>query len=207
MRVKICGITRPDDARAAEAAGADAIGLIFAERSDRYLTLERATEIVSSVGPFISRVGVFVDAPFDQVLKAARILKLDAVQLHGGEELAYISAMHAHVKVIRALSFSLDLTPQKLSEVAADAVLVDGADPGKGRTFDWSQAAFLRGFPRLILAGGLTPENVDGGVWAMRPCAVDVSSGVELVPGVKDHNKVRRFIENARAAAATSAPP
>ena len=202
MRVKICGITRVEDAVAAEAAGADAVGFIFAERSRRRVEVAQAAEMSAALGPFIARVGVFVDAPLEMVRATVRSARLDAVQLHGHEEPAYAAALRGQVRVVRALSFSPNLSPKVLLRYPADAVLIDGLVPGSGAAFDWSQAAVLRGLPHLILAGGLTPDNVAEGVWALEPYAVDVASGVESAPGIKDAADVRLFIARARAAAA-----
>lgn len=202
MRVKICGITRIEDALAAEAAGAEAIGLNFVPHSKRRIDPALAAEISAALGPFIARVGIFVDAPLDAVQRTVQTARLDAVQLHGREEPSYAAALRGRVRVIRALSFSPSLTPERLRRFPADATLIDGIDPGSGRAFDWAEAAALRGVPYLILAGGLTPENVGAGVRALRPYAVDVASGVESSPGVKDHDALRRFVAQARAAAA-----
>jgi len=200
MRVKICGITRPEDPVAAEEAGADAIGLIFAERSARRLTLEQAARISSALGPLMVRVGVFVDAPLTQVQQAVRALGLGAVQLHGHEDAAYAVALRGSVRVIRAVGFTPGLSLEALRRYPADAWLLDGLSPGSGEAFDWERAAFLRGFPRLILAGGLTPENVAAGIRALEPYAVDVASGVEAAPGVKDAGRIRDFLRAARQA-------
>lgn len=200
VRVKICGVTRPEDARAAEAAGADAIGLIFAERSSRRVTLEQAEAVSAAVGPLIARVGVFVDAPFGLVLHAARTLRLAAVQLHGSEEPAYAAALRSETRVIRAVAFRPGLEPSVVTRAPADAFLLDGLRPGSGEAFDWSAAAAWRGLPGLVLAGGLTPENVAAGVRELEPYAVDVASGVERAPGVKDPALVEAFVRAARAA-------
>lgn len=200
MRVKICGITRPEDAELAESAGADAIGLIFAPNSKRLITLERAAAIAERVGPLITRVGVFVDAPLEQVLAAVHHLRLGAVQLHGSEDSVYAAAVRKETRVIRAVSFRPALPLEGLAHFPADALLVDGLRPGSGETFDWSQASSLTGAPHLILAGGLAPENVAAGIRALRPYAVDVASGVEASPGIKDPEKVAAFVRNARAA-------
>ncbi|MDE0100402.1 MAG: phosphoribosylanthranilate isomerase [Truepera sp.] len=200
MRVKICGITRPEDAELAESAGADAIGLIFAPNSKRLITLERAAAIAERVGPLITRVGVFVDAPLEQVLAAVHHLRLGAVQLHGSEDSVYAAAVRKETRVIRAVSFRPGLPLEGLAHFPADALLVDGLRPGGGETFDWSQASSLTGTPHLILAGGLAPENVAAGIRALRPYAVDVASGVEASPGIKDPEKVAAFVRNARAA-------
>ncbi len=200
MRVKICGITRPEDAELAESAGADAIGLVFAPNSKRLITLERAAAIAERVGPLITRVGVFVDAPLEQVLAAVHHLRLGAVQLHGSEDSVYAAAVRKETRVIRAVSFRPGLPLEGLAHFPADALLVDGLRPGSGETFDWSQASSLTGAPHLILAGGLAPENVATGIRALRPYAVDVASGVEASPGIKDPEKVAAFVRNARAA-------
>ena len=200
MRIKICGITRPEDAEVAESAGADAIGLIFAPNSKRLITLEQAAAIAERVGPLITRVGVFVDAPLEQVLAAVHHLRLGAVQLHGSEDSVYAAAVRKETRVIRAVSFRPGLPLEGLAHFPADALLVDGLRPGSGETFDWSQASSLTGAPHLILAGGLAPENVAAGIRALRPYAVDVASGVEASPGIKDPEKVAAFVRNARAA-------
>jgi phosphoribosylanthranilate isomerase len=201
MRVKICGITRPEDAEFAEAAGADAVGFIFAERSKRYLTLERAREISAVLGPFVVRVGVFVDAPLEEVRRAVATLRLGAVQLHGQEEPAYAAALGSSVRVIRAVPFTAGLSLERLSRFPADAFLLDSLEPGRGKTFEWSQATPFKALPKFVLAGGLTPLNVAAAVATLQPYAVDVASGVESAPGIKDYQKVEAFIAAARGAA------
>lgn len=200
VRVKICGITRAEDARLAERAGADAIGLIFAERSKRRVSLAAAAGIVQALGPFVTRVGVFVDAPLDRVRAAVHRLKLGVVQLHGDEPAAYAAALRGEVMVVRAVAFEPDLTPAALEDYPADAFLLDAPTPGSGTRFAWSQAAAWRGHPRLVLAGGLTPETVAEGVRALRPYAVDVASGVESEPGIKDGERVQAFVRAVREA-------
>ncbi len=200
VRVKICGVTRPEDALAVEQAGADAIGLIFAERSRRRLDLASAERVCAPLGPFIVRVGVFVDAPLETVRAAVRRLRLGAVQLHGSEDAAYAARLREDVRVLRAVAFSPGLTPASLADYPADAILLDAPQPGSGIAFDWNQASAWRGHPRFILAGGLTPSSVASGVASLRPYAVDVSSGVESTPGIKDAHKVRSFVSAARHA-------
>lgn len=199
MKVKICGITRPQDARAAEAAGADAIGLIFAERSKRRLTLEQAEAISAVLGPFIALVGVFVDAPLATVRETVSALRLTAVQLHGHEDAAYAEALRARVRVIRAVSFTPGLSLEALSASPADAFLLDGLNPGSGETFSWRAASGLAAAPRLILAGGLTPANVAAGIRLLQPYGVDVASGVESSAGIKDPKKIQDFVRAAKA--------
>lgn len=198
VKVKICGITRPEDALAAETAGADAIGLIFAARSKRRVTLEQAQAICTELGPFTARVGVFVDAPLDAVLETVQQLRLSAVQLHGDETADYAETVRRDVQVIRAVSFSSELDVAALSDFPADAILLDGLVPGSGEAFSWAAAAALRGFPKLILAGGLTPSNVGAGIRALEPYAVDVASGVESTVGIKNYLKIQDFVRHAK---------
>lgn len=200
VRVKICGITRVEDARLVERAGADAIGLIFAERSKRRVSVTDAVAIVQALGPFVTRVGVFVDAPLDRVRAAVHRLRLGAVQLHGEEPAAYAAALRGDVTVVRAVAFGPGVTPAALKDYPADAFLLDAPTPGSGVPFDWSDAAQWRGHPRLILAGGLSPETVAAGVRALEPYAVDVASGVESEPGIKDRERVQAFIRAVREA-------
>lgn len=201
VRVKICGITRPEDAVVAERAGADAIGLIFAPSSKRRVDRAAARAIVATVGPFLVRVGVFVDADLEQVVDLVQELRLDAVQLHGHESEAYAAEVRRSARVVRALAFGPGVTPQALAAYPADAILLDAAAPGSGRAFGWQEAGAWRGHPRLVLAGGLTPGNVAAGVRALWPYAVDVASGVEAAPGVKDAALVMAFVRAARSAA------
>lgn len=199
MFVKICGITRPEDARVAERAGADAIGMIFAPGSKRRLDFERASAITAAVGPFVTRVGVFRNATIDEVHHAVERLRLHVVQLHGDEDSSYVAALRDQVTVLKAVRFSLEIGLTDLQAYGADAVLLDGAVPGSGETFDWDRAAPLRAHPRLVLAGGLDPDNVAHAIEAMAPYAVDVASGVESAAGIKDADKVRRFVSAAKA--------
>ena len=200
VRVKVCGITRPEDALAAEAAGADAIALNFAPHSKRRVTTQQAQAICLRLGPFITTVGVFVNAPLSEVLETVRQLRLGAVQLHGDESPGYAEALRQHVRVIKAVSFTPELKPETLEAFPADATLLDGLVPGSGEAFDWDAATKLRGLSRLILAGGLTPENVAAGVRALSPYAVDVASGVESTVGVKDAEKIQDFVRRAKNA-------
>lgn len=201
VRVKICGITRPEDAVVAERAGADAIGMIFAPSSKRRVDRAAARAIVGAVGPFLVRVGVFVDAGIDEVVDLVAELRLDAVQLHGHESAAYATEVRRSARVVRALAFGPGVTPHALADYPADAILLDAAAPGSGRAFGWQEARAWRAHPRLVLAGGLTPGNVGDGVRALRPYAVDVASGVEAAPGVKDAALVAAFVRAVRTAA------
>jgi phosphoribosylanthranilate isomerase len=191
MRVKICGIKSPEHALCAEAAGADAIGFIFVPNTKRYIAPEAARGISRELGAFVSRVGVFRHATLDEILRIRDTAQLSAVQMHGHEPFEFIAALEQVVPVIQAVSFSSSL-PQ------AQTLLVDGADPGSGQTFDWTSydTTSLRG-RRWLLAGGLTPENVTEAIQVLEPWGVDVSSGVET-DGVKDHAKIKAFVAAAR---------
>lgn len=200
VRVKVCGVTRAADARAAEAAGADAIGVILWARSPRRLDLDAAADVFAPLGPFVQRVGVVVDAPAAYVHEAISRLRLGAVQFHGSEDDATIAPFRERVAVIRAVSYDPGLAVDRLQRMPVDAVLVDGLRPGSGEAFDWSAAERLRALERWVLAGGLTPDNVATAIRSLDPLGVDVASGVESAPGVKDHEALRRFVAAAKSA-------
>lgn len=195
VRVKICGITRRQDALAAQRAGADAIGFVFAQNSRRYVTPEQAAQLAAGLGPLMARVGVFVDASPEEVEHAIDAAGLTVVQLHGNESAEYASRFLGRVRLIRAVSFGPLVTPDALVDYPADAILLDAAVPGSGVAFGWHQAARWRGHPNLILAGGLNAGNVAAGVAALRPYAVDVSSGVETAPGIKGARLMSEFVQ------------
>lgn len=197
-RVKICGITRPEDAQLAEAAGADAVGLIFAPHSRRRLSVERAQAISDVLGPLIARIGVFADQPLSEVEAIAEALRLSALQLHGAESAEYARALQRRYPVIKAFRFTPELTTQQLADYPADAILLDSPAPGSGQRFNWQAAQSLAGYPRLIVAGGLTPENVGQAIDALSPYGVDVASGVEAAPGIKDASRVVAFVRAAK---------
>lgn len=199
MHVKICGITRPEDALHAENAGADAVGLNFVPNTKRFITLERAREVLSVLGPFVARVGVFQNASLETVLETVNAVGLNVVQLHGQESDAFALEVERIVPVVRAVKLEPGI-PFVLPEVGA-AFLIDGPDPGSGQLADWSrlESSNLAG-RRWLLAGGLTPENVAGAISRLRPWGVDLSSGVESAPGVKDPAKVTAFIRVAKQA-------
>ena len=200
MRVKICGITSVQDARLAEEAGADAVGLILAEGSKRQLSPAAAAVVAESLSPFTSVVGVFRNQPLDFVLETAARLRLAAVQLHGDESAQFTAAVRERFRVIRAVAYRPDLTVQALQSLPADAILLDAPQPGSGIAFDWDSAvATFRGMHGLILAGGLNPANVAEAVTRFAPAAVDVASGVEAAPGIKSPQLVRSFLAAARS--------
>jgi phosphoribosylanthranilate isomerase len=209
IRIKICGITRVADAIAAAEAGADAIGLVFA-RSPRQVGVREARRIVAALPPFVSAVGVFVNPRPASVLRVVEAVGLSEVQLHG-EEPAGMLGQLAGMRVIKALRVRDRRFLEQL-QVYADAgvsgILLDAfsskARGGSGKRFDWDlvgglrRAGALDGSPPLILAGGLTPQNVKAGIRAVRPWGVDVSSGVEDSPGIKNAELMERFVSAVR---------
>ena len=206
MRVKVCGVTRPEDALVAEELGVDAIGLVFAA-SPRRVEAAAAREVVGALGPFVVRVGVFRDQPMEEVLRLASELRLDLVQLHGAEDAAYAAAVREHVMVVRAVASEAAPSPDRLAGYPADAYLLDAREPGSGHSFDWGAAAAWRGHPRLVVAGGLTPRNVAAAIRALSPYGVDVSTGVESAPGVKDRRLMTEFVRAAKSVVIHSRAP
>ncbi len=202
-RIKVCGITRPEDAIAAVDAGADAIGVVLAP-SPRQVSIERAAEIAATVGPFVSVVGVFVNAPEDFVAEATERIGLSYLQFHGDESPERCAS--APAQVIRALRVGTEFDVDTVESVREHvvAILLDTYDSqiagGTGTKFDWQAVPVLPGRIPFILAGGLTPHNVGAGIAALRPYAVDVSSGVEAAHGIKDHDAMRAFCAAVRAA-------
>ena len=169
--------------------------------------LGQAAEISGALGPFVARVGVFVNAPIEEVFEAVRTLRLSAVQLHGQESAEYAAELRPHVQVIRAVSFHTGLDVERLKDFPADAFLIDGLEPGSGEQFGWGEAKSLQTLPRFILAGGLRPENVAEAVQTLNPYAVDVASGVEVSPGIKEKRKIQDFVRRARVVASAEGYP
>lgn len=203
-RIKICGITDVDDARDAALLGADAIGLNFHPESPRSVTPERAMRIIDSLPPFVTSVGVFVNYGDPEALEDfASSIRLDAVQLHGDETPDYCSVI-SRVKVIKAFRVHDTFRVDSLRNYPVSGFLLDAysehARGGTGETFEWSRAAGANAFGRVILAGGLDPDNVGAAVAELHPFAVDVSSGVERRPGRKDYDLMRRFVESVHEA-------
>lgn len=197
VRVKICGITTPEDALAAERAGADAVGMVFAP-SKRRVDLQAAGEIAAALGPFVTTVGVFRDAPLREVVETVQALRLDVAQLHGAEIPSYAAEVGRWARVLRAMPFAVASSPATVAAYPATAFLIDGPEPGSGEPYDWRAIDAWRAHPRFVLAGGLDPTNVAAAVSALQPYAVDVSTGVERSPGVKDHASIQRFIDEVR---------
>ena len=201
VRIKICGITNAEDAIAAANLGADAIGFVFAP-SPRQISPDKAREIIMTLPPPVQTVGVFVDEDPEKVASIARLCHLDLLQFHGKESASYCRGFRQGV--IKAIRVESPDGLEGCSEYSGvvDAFLLDTYVPGKkggtGLTFDWNLALEAKRFGRIILAGGLNPDNVAAAITAVKPYAVDASSGLELKPGVKDHEKMARFIQRVR---------
>ncbi|MBN2621724.1 MAG: phosphoribosylanthranilate isomerase [Acidimicrobiales bacterium] len=199
MFVKVCGITNEEDALLAVAMGADAVGFVFAP-SPRQVAPQKVADIVKRLPAEIVTVGVFRDESRERVVDIAHTARLRAVQLHGHETSADSHWIRQRVRLIIKAFAAGDPQLDEADEYAADAFLVDSATPGSGEVFDWSLAEGAPSNRRIILAGGLTPENVADAIRVVRPWGVDVSTGVEVSPGRKDARKIRAFVEAARAA-------
>ena len=202
-RVKICGITRIEDALAAARAGADAIGFVFAEKSPRYIPPARARVILDALPPFVSTVGLFVDASPEQVREVLGHAPFDLLQFHGAETPEYCGQFgRPYIKAIR-MAKGVDLKVEAARYIGAAGLLADSYHPqfegGTGETFAWSRIPKALSKP-VILAGGLAPENVAQAIALVRPYAVDVSTGVEQEKGIKDAAKIAAFIAAAVAA-------
>jgi|SRR5580698_5503923 phosphoribosylanthranilate isomerase len=201
-KVKICGITNPADAQAAVAAGADALGFIFYERSPRFVRLTDAAAISRPLAPHIMRVGVFVNAPEEFVLSAIKACGLTLLQFHGDESPQFCAQFG--LMSMKAFRVHGPEILEQIPQYATDAYLLDAFSSttlgGTGEKFNWDLAVEAKKFGKpIFLAGGLTPENVAGAISQVRPFGVDVSSGVESAPGIKDHAKIKAFIAAARS--------
>jgi phosphoribosylanthranilate isomerase len=212
--IKICGITRPEDAQAAAAAGADAIGLNFYGKSPRFVDADRAREIIATLPPHIVKVGVFVNAPLDKLCRIVDELSLDLIQIHGDESPEYVAklggrpAMKGFGAEAKGLSSIIDyLNACRQLGCLPRLVLIDAPRQksygGSGKLADWTLAReylALDGRPPLVLAGGLRPENVADAIRATDAQAVDAASGVESRPGIKDSAAIAAFVAAAKSA-------
>ena len=196
-RIKICGLTRLEDAQRAADLGAAALGFNFYPPSPRYIEPAAARAIVRRLPPFVTAVGVFAnETDAGRVISLAREAGVTAVQMHGPAFPA-LDALLAVFTLVVAVAVREDFQPEELRKIKSNAYLLDAFDPdrlgGTGRTFDWRVAREAKQYGPIILAGGLTPENVARAVREVRPFAVDVASGVESAPGIKDPAKLRAF--------------
>lgn len=202
VRVKICGITNLEDARHAVANGADALGFVFYPDSPRYVEPDLARQIIAALPPFVTCVGLFVNELPSRIVEILNHCGLDLIQLHGDETPEQCS--FPPYRVIKAVRVAQQAAAEPLPEFSVSALLLDALVPGQfggtGQVCDWEFAAQVAAKQPVILAGGLTPENVAAAIKAVKPYAVDVSSGVEKVPGQKDPRKVSEFIRIAKEA-------
>ncbi|MEW6676046.1 MAG: phosphoribosylanthranilate isomerase [Nitrospirota bacterium] len=201
VRVKICGITNLDDAMAAANFGADALGFVFFKGSPRYISPDDAGAIIRRLPSFITTVGVFVNENTDRIEEIIKLTGIDVVQLHGDESPEMCNISRRIIKAIRVKSLN-SLDPLKNYKDRVSAFLLDTFTPdifgGTGQIFNWDIATDAKQFGRIILAGGLTPDNITEAVRRVTPYGVDVSSGVEAEKGKKDRKKMKLFIEKAK---------
>lgn len=202
-RIKICGITRADDARAATDCGADAIGLVFYGKSPRAVTFDKAAAVAAVIPPFVSIVALFVDEQPDTIRQALETLPIDLIQFHGDESPHFCRQFgRPWIKALRVRE-GVDLATECARYRGARAVLLDswqeGVPGGTGTSFDWKLAAGALPLP-VVLAGGLHAGNVGAAMRTLQPVAVDISGGVESSPGVKDVRRMQQFVAAVRAA-------
>jgi len=199
--VKICGITNLEDAQHAVRCGADAIGFVFFEESPRFVSHRRAADIGKSLPEHISKIGVFVNSDLKFVRDIVKHVNLSAVQLLGND--GPDDLVNFETSVIKVFRVKKEFDVEVMKNYIVDAFLLDafhqGSFGGTGKTFDWNLAVKAKEYGRIILSGGLTPENVEDAVRFVRPYGVDVSSGVESAPGKKNPAKVREFIMRAKS--------
>lgn len=203
VRSKICGITRIEDALSAAEAGADAIGLVFYAKSPRAVSVQQARTIIAALPPFVTTVGLFVDASRQELEEILAAVPLDLLQFHGDESPAFCEALQRpYIKALRVKPGD-DLAAQVAAYGQASGVLLDtyvaGIPGGTGEAFDWSLVPQGLNKP-IILAGGLVAENVAAAIRQVRPYAVDVSGGVEAGKGIKDAEKIRAFMRAVKTA-------
>lgn len=200
VRVKICGNVTLKDTMAAVEAGADAVGFVFYAKSPRVVSPRAVAAIVSHLPPFVTPVGLFVNEKPDIVRQVASDCGIRLVQLHGEESPQYCAELH--LPVLKGIRVRSREDVSALSSYRVEAILLDayveGIVGGTGTTFDWGLAVEAKSWGPIILAGGLTPGNVVEAISRVQPYGVDVSSGVESSPGVKDHAKVKAFVENVK---------
>ena len=201
VKVKICGMTNLKDVKVAVDGGVDAVGFIFYKKSPRSVTMQAVRKIVLELPPFVDSVGVFVNETAEQINKIADRCNLDRVQLHGDESPAFCKKIRR--RVIKAIRVKDIQSLKKLSDYPVSSFLLDTFSEdqygGTGKVFDWNLAYPAKKYGPIILAGGLTPINVYQAIQMIQPYGVDVCSGVESQPGIKDHKKMKAFLKNVKA--------
>ncbi len=197
--IKICGITKIDDALQIADLGVDALGFVFYPESKRYLTPEKAQEIVKHLPPFVSTVGVFVNE--NNVNDILHKCSLDFLQFHGDESPEYCAGFNK--RIIKAFRVTDDFSCSRLTDYSVSAFLLDsyvkGNYGGTGTVFDWDKAVEAKQYGKIILSGGLNPENTGDALKIVKPYGIDVSSGVEIEPGIKDIEKVKKIVQICRS--------
>jgi phosphoribosylanthranilate isomerase len=198
IKIKICGITQLDDALEAEKSGAWALGFVFFKGSKRYIKPLKAAEIISNLGSNIEKIGVFVDESYENTLEILKIAGLSAVQLHGSESHELVEKLNEHTKVIKSFRVKNDFDGSALDGYKVYAFLLDtysdkGCYGGTGNTFDWRHALNCKKYGKIILAGGLNENNITEAIRTVGPWGLDVSSGVETAPGIKNKEKINAF--------------
>ena len=204
MRVKVCGITNKIDAENAIHLGADAIGFIFYEKSSRYISFDDVEDMMSSIPPFVTTVGVFVNESVDVINEVVKRCRLDRVQLHGDEDVDTCLKIHTPIiKAIRVSGVDDVYEIAKYQGLVSGVLLdtkVDDSYGGTGKTFDWGLAIGAQDYDvPVILSGGLNQENIHKALQIVNPNSIDISSGIESEPGKKDYNKMKDFIEIVRS--------
>ena len=201
VKVKICGMTNLKDVKVAVDGGVDAVGFIFYKKSPRSVTMQAVRKIVLELPPFVDSVGVFVNETAEQINKIADRCNLDRVQLHGNESPTFCKKIRR--RVIKAIRVKDIQSLKKLSDYPVSSFLLDTFSEdqygGTGRVFDWNLAYPAKKYGPIILAGGLTPNNVRQAIQRIQPYGVDVCSGVESQPGIKDHKMMQTFLKNVKA--------
>jgi phosphoribosylanthranilate isomerase len=205
LQIKICGITNSQDALECAAAGVDMIGLNFCRQSPRYITPDRARMISETLPPSIRPVGIFADTPAEEIRRVAHEANIHLLQLHGSETPEMCAELKGEFEIIKALQLDREFVPARASDFPCCTILLDTFDQkafgGTGKPCDWNVARETKKFAtRLILAGGLSPENVGDAVAAVNPYGVDVCSSLERAHGVKDRERLQKFVIAARNA-------
>jgi len=202
-KVKMCGITQWEDAGYAAELGADALGFVFYAKSPRYVQPVLASEIIRKLPPFIATVGVFVDNSVSEIEQIAGECNLSTVQLHGRESPDFCEQIaRGPFKVIKAFRVEGSLLPPQITHYQVDAILLDtyqaGLPGGTGKVFSWQVAQEAKAYGKIILAGGLNADNIEKAIETVRPYAVDVSSGIEVRPGVKSRQQMAQFMKKVK---------
>lgn len=202
IKIKICGITNKHDALEAAGLGVDMVGFVFYKKSKRYVDPKTAEDIINELPPYMGKVGVFVDEEKSRVVETAENTLLNTLQFHGDETPEYCSAFKDRYKVIKAFRLKDKNDLKRINDYDVDYYLLDTYKSdtigGTGRVFDWKILEDFEFLKPVILSGGLTPDNVQPAIKIVAPYGVDVSTGVEILPGKKDAVLMKRFVENAR---------